>query len=189
MGDYHSNRLQLIIVSAMPHFVVTPATLAWSPLFVGYYTYLAAQVSTFRVQTGCMLGETDDAEKADPSGIVLSDPAERKMAGKKLRIAVRGHSNFAENVPLSMLLITVAELNGAPTWVAHAGYAILFAARVIHVELGLKKSDTIGRGRLVGHLTNYLVVNVGFGLYNFALGWDSLKTFASFVAQHGPFVG
>lgn len=60
-------------------------------------------------------------------GISLGDGGDPQM----LRL-IRGHANFAEYVPLSLLLIGLLESNGlAAAWV-HALGAALLAGRVLH---------------------------------------------------------
>jgi len=164
-------------------FTITPALLVWSPFFAGYYTYLNMQVAKYRVQTGYMIGDSSEHVVKAPSGAFgkkqLDDPEKIKAAEKHLHIAVRAQGNFAENVPLSLILIALSEINGAPTWVIHSGLALLFTARVAHVELGLKGKHAFQGGRLFGFLTTLFPVNLGFSMYNFALGADSLRTFLS----------
>lgn len=56
-------------------------------------------------------------------------------------------------------------MNGAPTALMHFAYAALFAARVLHVEFGMKRKNSLGKGRPVGTmLTDALTV--GAGLYS-----------------------
>jgi uncharacterized membrane protein YecN with MAPEG domain len=49
-----------------------------------------------------------------------------------LQRAVRIHANFAEYVPLALLLILMAELCDAPTWLLHAMGGTLLIARCLH---------------------------------------------------------
>ncbi len=46
--------------------------------------------------------------------------------------AMRIHANFAEYVPLSLLLIYFAEQRSAPVWMLHALGSALLIARVLH---------------------------------------------------------
>ena len=70
-----------------------------------------------------------------------------------LSIAARAHGNFAENVPATLLLAAVVELNGGDRRVLNWALAGLMAFRIAHVELGLRgKEDGVGPGRIVGHL-------------------------------------
>lgn len=46
--------------------------------------------------------------------------------------------------------MTLAELNGAPTYLVHVAYAALFSLRVAHAELGMKGPATAGLGRPLG---------------------------------------
>lgn len=49
-----------------------------------------------------------------------------------LEAAIRAHGNFAEYVPLSLLLIVCAEINRAPWWLAAIAAVALIAGRTIH---------------------------------------------------------
>jgi len=68
-----------------------------------------------------------------------------------LYIASRAQANFAENVPLGLILATVAEINGADRKYLNYALAAFFAFRVMHVELGLMVRGATGPGRLVGY--------------------------------------
>jgi uncharacterized membrane protein YecN with MAPEG domain len=72
---------------------------------------------------------------------------------------IRAQGNFAETVPFIYLLITLAELNGLPSpWVNRA-FGSLLALRIAHVELGLKRADSVGVGRplgVIGSLVSFL---------------------------------
>lgn len=50
-----------------------------------------------------------------------------------------------------MLLLTLAELNGAPSYLVHLAYGTLLSFRVAHNELGMKLPHSAGLGRLVGY--------------------------------------
>ena len=52
--------------------------------------------------------------------------------------AIRAQANFTEYVPLILLLMALAELQGAYTWLIAAIGAVLLAGRIIHA-LGLSR--------------------------------------------------
>jgi len=164
----------------MPLFVLTPATLVWSPIFAGYSWALAAQVSFYRIRTNKFLGTGDDAVKGphEIESKVTKDPIELAENNRKLVVATRAYGNFTEAVPLALLLIAIAEINQAPTRLVHGVYATLFALRIAHVELGIKLAPT-GLGRLVGAHGTFLLTTLT-GIYNFYLGFDSLKAYLGF---------
>ncbi|EPQ30099.1 uncharacterized protein PFL1_02216 [Pseudozyma flocculosa PF-1] len=156
----------------MPLFVLSPASLAHSALFAGYYSYLGASVISLRMKTGLTLGEGDS-----PS-IRLNSKSPNAQDDTKLKQAVRAHANFNETVPLGFFLIFLAELNGAPTSLVHAAYTTLFLSRVAHA-LGITAPNASGRGRPIG-AAGTLLVTLGAGLYNLNLGWEPLKSFLGF---------
>src|SRR5207244_6466591 len=62
---------------------------------------------------------------------------------------IRGHANFAEYVPLVLLLIGIAELGGLPKWALHLLGVTLLIGRLLH---GYALSFTQGfvAGRSIG---------------------------------------
>lgn len=62
------------------------------------------------------------------AGVALFDGGDADL-GKR----IRAHGNFAEYVPLTMLLLAVAELHGVPLWRLHLIGGLLLAGRVVHV--------------------------------------------------------
>ena len=50
----------------------------------------------------------------------------------RLQRAIRAHANFAEYVPIALLLVAFAELGGAAGWRVHGLCAVLLAGRLIH---------------------------------------------------------
>ncbi|WFC96933.1 hypothetical protein MBRA1_003599 [Malassezia brasiliensis] len=141
----------------MPLFVLSPASLAHSALFAGYYSYLSANVVALRKKDG----QVDSAKAVAP--------------GTALHRAVRAHANFAEYTPFAFVLLFLAELNGAPTKYVHAGYVALFASRVA-AGVGLNCTKPGNALRVFGFVGT-IVVMVGTGLYNFGLGYEPLKSF------------
>ncbi|KAJ1022448.1 hypothetical protein NDA16_003437 [Ustilago loliicola] len=156
----------------MPLFVLSPASLAHSALFAGYYTYLSSNVIVNRLNTNIYLGSNDSDKVYGPGDKKVNSPADVA----KLQRAVRAHGNFSESAPFAFFLIFLAELNGAPTSLVHAAYTTLFAARVAHASLGIQAENCAAVGRPIGAIVT-LAVTVGAGLYNLNLGWEPLKSF------------
>ncbi|KAJ9479940.1 hypothetical protein PHBOTO_003707 [Pseudozyma hubeiensis] len=159
----------------MPLFVLSPASLAHSALFAGYYSYLSANVVVNRLNTNIYLGSGDSDKVYGPGDKKVNTPAEVA----KLQRAVRAHGNFTESAPFAFFLIFLAELNGAPTSLVHAAYTTLFAARVAHASIGIQAENSAAIGRPIGAVVT-LAVTIGAGLYNLNLGWEPLKSFLGF---------
>ncbi|SNX85928.1 uncharacterized protein MEPE_04637 [Melanopsichium pennsylvanicum] len=159
----------------MPLFVLSPASLAHSALFAGYYSYLSCNVIVNRLNTNIFLGSTDSDKVYGPGDQKVNSPADVA----KLQRAVRAHGNFSESAPFAFFLIFLAELNGAPTSLVHAAYTTLFVARVAHANLGVQSENSAGIGRPFGTIAT-LAVTIGAGLYNLNLGWEPLKSFLGF---------
>ena len=56
---------------------------------------------------------------------------------------IRAHANFAEYVPMVLLLMAVAELQGAPVWAIHVIGLMLLVGRVVHASNISQESEKI----------------------------------------------
>ena len=65
--------------------------------------------------------------RVGPAGPSLGDGGDGAMLRR-----IRGHANFAEYVPLILVLMAFLELNGAPKWELHLLGATLLVARLLH---------------------------------------------------------
>ncbi len=74
------------------------------------------------------------------------------------RIRVQG--NFAEYVPMALILLYAVQQSGFSLWIVRALGVVLVVARVVHAA-GLGKSTGISRGRLVGASATFTVLFVG----------------------------
>lgn len=88
--------------------------------------------------------------------------------------AIRAQANAIEYIPLALLMMFIAENNGACMVFMHACGATLLLARLLHA-VGLSSSAGTSFGRFVGTLLTWIVLLVLVG----RLLWD----FA--VAAHG----
>jgi len=82
--------------------------------------------------------------------------------------AIRVQGNFAEHVPLALLLIFAVEGLGYAAWVIHALGAALILGRLAHAQ-GLGRSDGESPGRFLGTVTTFSVLIVASGLCLFAV--------------------
>ena len=84
--------------------------------------------------------------------------------------AMRLHANFAEYVPLALILILLAEMQGAPALALHALGAALLLGRMMHAA-GMARLPHIAPLRGGGALLSFLVLlfggaaNVGHALF------------------------
>ena len=62
---------------------------------------------------------------------------------QRLQRCQRAHGNFAEYVPLALVLMTLAELQGTGTWLLHLIGAMLTAGRLIHAANISRAGETI----------------------------------------------
>ena len=107
------------------HLAATPL---WAALLALLYVGLAAQVIRARYRTRTALGDGDDP------GLVR---------------AIRAHANFAEYVPLILVLLMLAELQGARPWLLHLEGAMLLAGRAVHAY-GISQVDEVLPRRSIG---------------------------------------
>ncbi len=76
-----------------------------------------------------------------------------------LELAVRAHANFAEYVPLGLVMLLVLELGaGAPDWLLHVLGGMLLAGRVLHGLVGLNLGAGASPGRFYGTLLTWLML-------------------------------
>jgi uncharacterized membrane protein YecN with MAPEG domain len=78
---------------------------------------------------------------------------------RELLLAMRRHANFAEYVPIALILIALLEMNGVSRIAVHALGAALVVARACHA-VGLEADSMSGAGRFVGAAGTALVVVV-----------------------------
>jgi hypothetical protein len=74
-----------------------------------------------------------------------------------LERAIRVHGNFAEYVPLFLVLLLLAELGGAAAWLLHALGAVFLVSRIGHAY-GLSRSSGTTRGRFFGTLFTWIAL-------------------------------
>jgi uncharacterized protein len=73
---------------------------------------------------------------------------------------IRGHGNFAEYVPLMLLMMALLEYGGAlPSWLLHALGITLVVARVLH-GIALSFTAKWKFGRFYGTLLSFIVLLV-----------------------------
>ena len=89
-------------------------------------------------------------------------------------LAVRVHSNSLANLPIALILGLTLELNGLPRSTLHKAFALFFAWRPLHAELGIFKRGH-GAGRMIGFWGSYLwMFWASWATFNLTGGW---KTF------------
>ncbi len=91
---------------------------------------------------------------------------------KVLQRRIRAHANFAEYVPIALILIALAESNGAPVLMLHALGSGLIVGRVVHA-LNISSEQERIPLRVVGMATTFTVILVA-ALANLILGLPRL---------------
>ena len=88
-----------------------------------------------------------------------------------LERAIRAQGNFAEYVPIGLILIACLELNGAPWWLVILPGIALIIGRLIHAK-GINEpppnfsSRVLGMKFTFGTLITLAILNVGWTLYS-----------------------
>ncbi|KAJ3071911.1 hypothetical protein HDU98_004625 [Podochytrium sp. JEL0797] len=88
-----------------------------------------------------------------------AETAKFKEAVKQLGFHIRAHANLMENLPLNLLVIGVAELNGVDARLIHGLLAALFVGRALHWRAMSDGPKTGGAasGRAFGVITTNFV--------------------------------
>ena len=87
-----------------------------------------------------------------------------------LERAIRAQGNFAEYVPIALILIACLELNGAPWWLVILPGITLIIGRLIHAK-GINEpppnfsSRVLGMKFTFGTLIALAILNVAWALY------------------------
>lgn len=116
--------------------MVTPITAFYAGLLAAVMLYLAFLVSMMRKKTGIGLGAARD---------------------KALLQLSRAHANFTEYVPMALILMLIAELNGVrELWLHLAGSVLLFS-RLIHAY-GIRHHAGYSWQRFYGTLGTFMVI-------------------------------
>jgi len=89
---------------------------------------------------------------------------------EELERAIRAHGNFAEYVPIGIVLIACLELNTAPWWLVAMPGITLITGRLIHaVGINTPPPDfskrVLGMMLTFGTLSSLAVLNLGWVLY------------------------
>ncbi len=70
---------------------------------------------------------------------------------------IRTFGNFAEYVPLALVLILIAALSGVALWAVHALAGGLLLGRILH-SVGVKPDTPVTLGRIAGASITWLVI-------------------------------
>lgn len=89
--------------------------------------------------------------------------------------AMRVHANFAEYVPLALLLMLIAEMSGYPRWIVHVAGVSLLVGRILHAW-GVSQEPEDFRWRTAGTGATFTVLGVLAALLLGAAVW---RAFAS----------
>ena len=85
-----------------------------------------------------------------------------------LQSAMRAHGNFAEYMPITIIMLFLLEYNGAPAWMIHVIGATFLIGRWIHAQ-GLLKDDlpmrVKGMGVTFSVLIGLSIANIGLAAF------------------------
>ena len=81
-----------------------------------------------------------------------------------LQKAIRAHGNFAEYVPICLLLLAVAEINSGAGAYLHIPGSLLLIGRLLHAY-GLVKKSGASKPRVYGMMCTFIVL-IGLSAWN-----------------------
>lgn len=99
-------------------------------------------------------------------GPSLGDGGSQEMARR-----IRGHANFAEYVPLILLLAGFSELSGAPAWLLHVIGLALLIGRLLH-GYALSFTAHFMQGRVIGMVLTFSALLLAAG---YCVGYSVTK--------------
>lgn len=67
----------------------------------------------------------------------------------QLERRIRAHANFAEFVPLVLVLMVMIEIQDAPAWLVHAVGVCLITGRIVHASSIVREPEVMA-GRVAG---------------------------------------
>lgn len=124
-----------------------------TPIYAGILAlllvYLSFKVIFRRQSAKVSLGDGDDS-----------------MLNKRIRV----HANFVEYAPMGLILLLMAELQGAPIWICHILGVMLVAGRVMHAH-GLAAQPQIVPLRKNGMIITFAMLtfaalaNIGHAIF------------------------
>lgn len=118
--------------------IVAHVTAFYAGILTLFYLVLALAVPRLRFRHKVGLGDGNQPE---------------------LRRAIRIHANFAEYVPLALLLMMLVEEGGYSRWFLHLLGLTLIFARALHVY-GLSRSEGHSPGRFLGTVLTVSVMGI-----------------------------
>ena len=93
---------------------------------------------------------------------------------EKLTRAIRVHANLVEYLPVSLILLLLAELNGASGfWLNFNGIMLVFA-RAVHA-IALSRSSGPSTLRFVGANLTWLVI-LNLSIWNLIFGYEQIHS-------------
>lgn len=91
-------------------------------------------------------------------GVSLGDGGDQALLRR-----IRGHGNFAEYVPIILIMLGMLELSGARPWLLHVLGVTLVVARFLHAY-ALSFTESWKFGRFYGTLLTFILLPVVGGL-------------------------
>ena len=79
---------------------------------------------------------------------------------RRLLRRVRVHANFAEYVPLCLLLMALIEMRNGSAWMIHLTGLLLLAGRLVHAY-GVSREPEVGKLRVIGMTLTFTALIVG----------------------------
>lgn len=131
--------------------LITPITIFYASVYVLFNIFLSVLIIKHRRSEQISLGEGKSSD---------------------LLSAIRAHGNFIENIPLLLILLFLAELNGMPFYLLHAFGVAILLGRMSHaysLHIAEKKTPPVFNWRIKGMMLTFVsyILLAGLGLFAF----------------------
>ena len=140
-------------IMASSNFIVEPVLIPITSKYAGalglIYVFLMLSVIMRRLNVNVSLGTGNDS---------------------LLEIRIRGHGNFAENVPLCVIFLALIEIGGAPFWVLHSLAAPLVFGRLAHAY-AFYNDPILMLGRVLGTAITVTFLCYASAILLFGVSW------------------
>jgi uncharacterized protein len=145
-----------------------PITLLTASALGLIFLYLCFAVVRARIRSTASLGTGKDTLNRD------EDPKTQPLL-----VAVRSHANFAEYVPISLILLGLLEGQGFAPWIIASLGGALVVSRAMHpLGMELKPPNVFRAGGILLQWA-LLAIMVGMGI------WSSAPAVAALFGGHG----
>ncbi|GAM21294.1 hypothetical protein SAMD00019534_044690 [Acytostelium subglobosum LB1] len=137
--------------------IYLPVTSSFAGVLGLFYVYLSLNVVRYRRGLKVSVGDGT----AELMREMAKSDNNKEIDFKKYKglvAAIRSHGNFAEFVPLQLVLAALLELQGVSSSKLTVLLGLFTVSRVIHPFFGMFKSNFVGWGRVLGTVVTFFTI-------------------------------